>query len=131
MRSDLDLFRSHGIKPEKAIYPGHPVTLAFCIVYAFPTYEAAFAKTGHNWAAAMGDSRCPGSGGCVASALDLLRSLKQKTATFDEAMAEADRVWSVCDDQQTRNPLRWKEGQDQANQIKTLLKRKRPWWLGP
>lgn len=139
MRNDRELLRRHGID-ESAIYPGHPVTLAFCIVHAFATYEEAFAPTEHNFTRAIGDVRIPGAGGCVSSALMILRHLKSGMP-FDEAMTLADDYWATCDNQQAGGGLfakdaeanarfhkRWHDGQVQADKIKPLLAEKKDWW---
>lgn len=145
MRNDYELLKSKGIKP--AVYPGHAVTVAYCIVNAFQTYEEAFQRTEHNWAAALGDGRIPGSGGCVASALDFLRRLRQG-ATEEEAFQFADELWCTVDSQKNGGSIfrrepetpeqaearkkryqdRWREGQEQADLVKSLLLQHAAWW---
>lgn len=133
IRADLDLLRRHGITPDVALYPGHPVVLSFCIASVYVSYTEAKAE-------ALNDAKIPGSGGSVCAALELLRYLKSGVP-FDDVLIEADRMWASCDNQKegggsfAKTPLdaerfrkRWMEGQDQADQVKPLLKALKSWW---
>jgi hypothetical protein len=120
-RRDLDILG------EFAVYPGHPVTIAVCIVETYRTFEDAFAITESNWAAALGATAVPGAGGCVASALVFLRSLKSGMA-FEAACAGAAETWAHCDDQRKNNSTRWQEGQEQADRFKEKLAARSAWW---
>lgn len=118
------------IVSEAAVYPGHPITLAFVIVQVYPTFEEAFKKTEHGWPAALGSNDVPGAGGNVYMALDLLRNL-QKGMSAKEAFAGADASWAACDNQGTRNVPRWREGQEQADRFKARLEASASWWKKP
>lgn len=117
---------------EFAVYPGHPVTTAYLITKRFENFEAAQkqpdVKPGeYSCPAALSDCDIPGAGGCVYSALDLLRHLHNGTMTFEDGMQWADDVWRRVDDQLSKYRPRWEEGQTQADKIKPLLKAER-WW---
>ena len=118
---------------EHATYPGHPVTLAYLIVRLYPSLEAASAR-GHRYLAVEEDGRLPGAGGQNSQALDLLRNLNQGIE-WDLAVASADRAWGCTDGQaegggsyakteeaRQHYLTRWKEGQEQADRIKPLLR---------
>lgn len=109
-----------------SIYPGHPVTLALAIIGEYDTYEAAFEKE-PNTPAALGNSRIRGAGGNVYAALDLLASLR-RGVPFKDAVAEADRYWARCDDNENRYPEKFAKGQEQADAYKEVLRSQRPWW---
>lgn len=112
---------------ESFIYPGHPVVLALCVVWAHKTYEEAFAPTEYAWPFALGNSDVPGAGGCVYSAMDLLKRLRDGVA-FEEAVAFATQQWATCDNNETRYPEKWKQGQEQADRLLPLLQEQAAWW---
>jgi hypothetical protein len=115
---------------EQAVYPGHPVTIAFCIVNAFETYEEAFAPTPHNFAEALGSCAIPGAGGCVSSALHLLSHLRQGLDTT-KALEIADDTWARTDSQKEQYSERWAKGQEQADRFKAKLLERSDWWRAP
>lgn len=127
----------HDIIGEHAVYPGHPIVLAYIITHVFETYEAATAPsidrwTGQpfGWCEAVGSSTVPGAGGNVHAAVDLLAAV-HKGKTLDEAFAQADRMWRHCDDMGEKRPDRFYEGQAQADRIKPLLRERLSVWLSP
>ena len=110
----------------KAIYPGHPVTLAYMIVCRYASLKEATAK-GQNYPKPLEDHRIPGGGGNIHAALDFLRLAKDGLAP---AFEWADRSWERCDGQKVSNTRRWRDGQAQADEIKPLLAEKlREWAL--
>lgn len=122
------------------VYPGHPVVIAYFVVSVFPTYDEAFKPTKHNLYCALGDSRIPGAGGCVYSALDVLWMLR-KGKPFNEVMAFADETWDNTDnhknaggcyakDKASRDRFLkvWLSGQAQANTLKPELEKLSAWW---
>jgi hypothetical protein len=111
---------------EHAVYPGHPVTLALCIVNNFPNWEAAIVKK-NDIEAAVGCIEIPGAGGNVYAALDILSQLR-KGMPFDKAMERADYVWGQCDDHKAMNKPRYVTGQEQADRFKDKLKEHAAWW---
>ena len=141
MRIDQELFRSLGLD-STAIYPGHPITIAFCIMKAFPDYASAAEHPNNEAPAALASSRIPGAGGCVYNALQLLRSLRDGVslkAAFEDADATWDRVdnhkdggGSYAKDEASRERYlqTWKDGQAQADLIKPLFSGNEAWWQG-
>lgn len=125
--NDYELFREHFGTPEVAVYPGHPITLAWIITKVFPTFEEAFKTTEYNWAAALGSIDVPGAGGCVHNALHVLQMLQQGEP-LETAFAFADDMWARTDTQKENDPKRWKEGQEQADKVKPLLRQRESWW---
>ncbi len=131
MAADYRLFREAFGNPEFAVYPGHPVTIAWVIVQAFPTFDSAFKNTEFDFPAALGSPDIPGAGGCVYGALDFLSSLRKGTCSEVEAFRRADEYWTTTDDNRTQYPEKWQEGQKQADRIKELLRAHRGWWKKP
>lgn len=149
-RADTDILK------EWAVYPGHPITLAYLIFKIYASSEAANANTKYNWPEAVGDGRIPGAGGNVYNALYFLRILEEYGFDLERAFKVADECWAKCDSQakggyefvenddgekevvQTRCLTqreryinRWKDGQEQADKVKKLFKVEnnlRKWW---
>lgn len=105
---------------EDAVYPGHPVTVGLLIMRAFPTLEAASDRgpQGKDFTAASRSDMIPGAGGSVATALGILQGVVQGRLTIEQAVERADDAWRHVDDQYTRDPKRWQEGQTQADKLK-------------
>lgn len=112
---------------EAAVYPGHPVTLAYLIVKNYASLSAAQAK-GKYFSVVEEDSRLPGAGGHNNHAVQLLTDL-DAGKSWEEAVAWADDLWAWCDDQKNSDPKRWREGQDQADKVKPLLREEITAWL--
>lgn len=139
MRADYQHLPGDSLDARIAVYPGHPITIAYLITMKYPNFESAFVKVG-KWgdAAALADCDIPGAGGNVSAALELLFWLRDGTfkkvgsksgrKTWDVAVSWADDYWSRCDSQNMTHQERWKKGQEQADQIKPLLKARRSWW---
>lgn len=127
----------HEVLGEFAVYPGHPVTLAYIITQVFDTYEEASGRScscgsglhlcGKGWPNALGDSAVPGAGGNVYGALDLLARL-HKGMSWDDAIKHAVDYWDRCDSQKTAYPKRHQEGQEQAEKFLQKLKDQSAWW---
>lgn len=137
MKTDRDLLG------ESAVYPGHPVTVALCIIRHFPSLAAATNRGpadvwGHAPPNALSDSTIPGAGGNVYLALDLIQVLA-KGIDFDTALANADKDWANCDSQAKGGftgekdkdyyVKRWQEGQAQADRFKVALREEIGRWL--
>lgn len=102
---------------EPAVYPGHPVTIAYIIFQKYSSLEDAFA-TGYQFPRALEDNDIPGAGGRVHAALRFLRGY-QGGQELKELFALADRIWAS-----ERGCFRDHEkGQEQADKIKK-------WWVG-
>lgn len=114
---------------ESAIYPGHPVTLALLITYAYPSLAVA-RKRGERHLLVEEDMRLPGAGGSNRSAVELLCQLSEGAA-FNKAVARADEIWARMDDQAMCKTLsaRYKAGQAQADKIKPRLQARLVSWL--
>lgn len=115
--------RSYNYLGEEAIYPGHPVTIAYIIICVFPTYEEAFAKGIHCWAA-IESVDIPGAGSSVYNALDMLRYLHNGIIDFDKAVEIAEHDWDCL----TSDSFSLFKGQEQANRFKEKLREKSSWW---
>ncbi len=116
---------------EAAVYPGHPITLAYLITKVFPSYgEAVKVHAGRNYSAALASTDIPGAGGCVHEALSLLHGLREgEFSSLEEAFSWADQDWSRTDSQKVRDPERWRQGQEQADRVKPLLADRSFWWI--
>ena len=134
------IFIKHGIEPHTAIYPGHPITIAFCMVHVFSSYAEAVEKDHHGCPRAVSSRRIPGAGGCCYSALDFLASLRKGTP-LEVAFERADLTWGRTDNHQMAGGLyakdeadrerflkRWQDGLAQAALIKPLFRAYESWW---
>ena len=104
------------VNGETAIYPGHCVTLAYLVMQAYPSLEAAtFRKHGATCPDALSNGNIPGAGGPVYSALDVLKHAF--THGVESAFAYGDKVWEG----ETANGYkdRREPGQTQADSIKS------------
>lgn len=117
MRTDFDILG------ESAVYPGHPITLAYLITQNYDSLAAVLAPCYDNygykqtWCAAVGDSRIPGAGGNVHAAVDLLKNLV--AGNENEALTRALYLWKSHTDncyEKYKVP-----GQEQANRVLPLL----------
>ena len=129
MRIDCELFPGLGLRPTIAVYPGHPIVLAFCIIKAFKDFQTASEKGTDNTPHAVASTRIPGAGGCVYAALDLLASL-HKGVSLKAAFEDADAFWDRTDDHKVRQKACWAQGQAQADAIKPLFSGNESWWQG-
>lgn len=119
MRSDFELLG------EAAVYPGHPVTIAYCIVRNFDSLKVASDK-GKTFPGALESNDIPGAGGCVYSALDFLRKLASGMG-YQEAVDRADATWGRTDNMRgaaegTDEHERFTKGQAQADRLKDQLR---------
>ncbi len=105
----------------RAVYPGHPVTIALAIVETYTSYEdATTVDPGKEFSRALSNTEIPGAGGNVYNALHMLKNLEK--ISWEEAIRLADQTWASCDDQKNRYPERWKAGQEQADALKDRLR---------
>jgi len=83
------------------VYPGHPLVIAVHILENYESYDAANTypedKSAYQCPAALSDERIPGAGGCVYSALDILKCLKDGYWDVDKTIEEADKLWASID----------------------------------
>lgn len=101
--------------PEGAVYPGHCVTLAYLILHAFPSLEAAKHRSkGASCPDALSDSRIPGAGGPVYAALRVLELAFEHGV--DAALEYGDEIWRQETSSGYQN--RREPGQLQADGIK-------------
>lgn len=132
MRADYDIIG------EPAVYPGHPITLAYLIVRLYSSLEAARAH-GKTFSAVEEDIRLPGAGSHNSYAVGLLSNLAADYS-WDAMMVQFDDLWARVDSQKDdgwgdwarERPghyrSRWKRGQDQADRIKPLLREALKTW---
>ena len=106
-----------------AVYPGHPITLAWCIVKHFPGLPEALKG-------ALTSADIPGAGGNVHSGLDVLRRLSSGME-FGLVVDLANRDWDECDNQKRKLYDRWKRGQTQAEEILPSFKELVYPWIKP
>lgn len=107
--------KDYEILGEHAIYPGHPMTIAYCIINKYKSLEEASKLSEHNCPEAVGDGDIPGGGGSVYSALDFLHNIN-KGVPIEIAIKEANKTWkSYC---WGPHADRAEPGQKQANNIK-------------
>jgi hypothetical protein len=112
---------------EAAVYPGHPVTIALCIVANFDSFAEASAWD--QCPAALKHIDIPGAGGCVYNALNTLDHLCHGQDP-DKVFSMAEACWERIDNQKDNRPKRWKAGTEQAKPLrKKLLKTLEEKWL--
>lgn len=121
--------RDYSLLGEPAVYPGHPVTLAYLIVLTYPNLSAA-QQFGQNSSVVEEDQLLPGAGGHNACAVRLLADLDCGDP-WEEVVARADEFWASCDGQRdsVQHQQRWLDGQAQADKIKPLLQASVLEWL--
>ena len=136
MRNDKDILGDF------AVYPGHPLTIAYLVVCKYASLEQALGiPDGSPHPGALGDNDIPGAGGNVSNALHLLKLAVEGTLTLDEMVVQGDDTWGKCDAMAKggNNPAdpkfgrdyylrRFREGQEQADTIKEKLKEQLPMW---
>ena len=81
-------------RPLTAVYPGHPVRLAWIITQEFGSWDEATQNTAPDrtpWSDALTSDRVPGAGGNVHAALDFLKRVME--FGWDKAKSHADEYW--------------------------------------
>ncbi len=102
-----------------AVYPGHAVTLAYAIMQAYPSLEAALTRRANeSFPEALGNNDIPGAGGCVYSALEILRLAY--SVGLDAAFERGDEIW--LSETQTAYTDRRLPGQIQADGLKEAFR---------
>jgi hypothetical protein len=112
---------------EDAVYPGHPVTIAYCIVDQYESWEAAsFCRDDSHICEALGDSAIPGAGGCVSAAIAHLKRLYVEKTDPEVVFQMMDDTWDRTDNHSDTAKYfnRWQAGQKQANNFKPRLIKK-------
>jgi hypothetical protein len=87
----MSLFAKH-IIGNWPVYPGHPCTIALCILRKYPRVDDAFTKTADGWSTALSDSDIPGAGGCVSQGLTLI-GMVRRGSTPDAAVHWGLDAW--------------------------------------
>ena len=111
--------------PAGTVYPGHALTLAYLVMLHYPSYEAAAVRRDDaSCPDALSNSEIPGAGGCVYSALDLLKH--GFTLGVEEALEFGDRRWEG--ETETAYKDRRQPGQAQADAIKDKFRERFARW---
>ena len=105
------------------VYPGHCVAIAFLIMQTYPSLETAMLKKGE-YPDALTNEDIPGAGGCVHSALDVLK--RAFSVGIDEAFAFGDALWVGETSSSYRD--RQQAGQKQADDIKQQFRERFQTW---
>lgn len=101
------------LSAHEAIYPGHPITIAYVITQRYKSFVEA-TTIGSTFPAALEDDKVPGGGGRVYCALDLLRK-RQEGEDWDSLFQWADHVWD------SERFSKHAEGLEQAHALKEKL----------
>lgn len=117
---------------ERAIYPGHPLVLALQIVRTYDSWEEASEHPirpdgkRSEYSRALGSSKIDGAGGNVNAAMRFLRNLHAAPtlAAWTEGQRDADAYWQIS----VADPVKWREGQEQADALADTLYGLREWW---
>lgn len=104
------------LSEQGAVYPGHPVTLAYLIMRQYKSLADA-RQTDGQYPSALTNQAIPGGGGSVHAALDLLA--RAEIVGIEQALAYGDRDWMAFTE--TAYLDRRQTGQDQADVLKPLL----------
>jgi len=104
--------------PKGCVYPGHPLSIAYLILLAYPSYEAATSLNG-NYPEALTSAVIPGAGGNVHAALDFLKSVP--IIGVERAIEHADHYWAQCASGENFGS-RHGAGQLQADAVKERLR---------
>lgn len=79
---------------EPAVYPGHPVVIAYLIMNRFASLEeATTTEPGATYNRALGSHDIPGAGGEVHMALNLLRKCLVQERSSEEVVDEYAAYW--------------------------------------
>jgi len=114
---------------EIAVYPGHPLTLAYLIVNAYPSLAQATRKSDRSeFMHALANCGIPGAGGNVYSALRFLKAVADGELSMQQAVDRANDNWAHCDDQAQTYIERWRQGQAQADRILDRLTKQLIHW---
>lgn len=105
------------LSAQGAVYPGHPVTLAYLIMRQYKSLADARQPDGQ-YPSALTNQAIPGGGGSVHAALDLLD--RAELVGIEQALAHGDRDWMVF----TETPFqdRRQPGQCQADLVKPIMR---------
>lgn len=116
MSKDLEYRLLEG---KAAVYPGHSVTLAYLIVNAFPSLDAAKCrKADESFPAALSNSAITGAGRPVYAALDFLQRAFDQG--IEAAIDHGDKVW--LGETATAFGKYREAGQIQADSVKAKFK---------
>lgn len=100
------------------VYPGHPLVIAVAIMETYDSLDAANERTEHadgfSCPEALSDSRIPGAGGCVYSALDLLNHIRIGHRDIEGFIEAADELWGDIDGNVRNYPQKYQAGLDNA-----------------
>lgn len=105
---------------EFSVYPGHPTTIAYCIVNEYDNLDAALSRKNtyqKSFPDALANGAIPGGGGCVYSALDMLRAFRDFGA--EVALEVANSRWRSERDNGYRE--KYEAGQAQAEKFQPQL----------
>lgn len=114
---------------ENAVYPGHPLTIAYLIINTYTSLaEAAKKSERTEFKDALSNGDIPGAGGNVYNALDFLDYVVNGRLSMKQAIGLANTMWANCDGQANGNIQRWKRGQEQADRILDRLTKQLEDW---
>lgn len=114
------MFEHHDV-----VCPGHALTLAYFIMRTYPTLDAARSKDSGYGPGALADSRIPGGGGNVHTALDCLG--RAGVVGMDAVIEYADSQWQL--ETETAYRERREPGQQQADSLKEQFRQTYAAWL--
>ena len=108
------------------VYPGHPCSLALCILRKYPRIADAYVVQtqpdgGPTHPVALGDGDIPGGGGCVYQALDLIQRVRDGLMTPVQAIAWGADAWHHRTVIGRDHPDRYAEGVAEYEHVAPLL----------
>lgn len=104
---------------EQAVYPGHPLTVAYVIMSVFPGPEEALAPSKHgHWSVCVGCADVPGAGDGANAGADVCQMLADGKAPEDAAKFADDTWLRMVNPEGSNHPSAWKPGQEQADKFR-------------
>ena len=101
MQADNGNLLIHSILNEYPIFPGHPATISYMIMYFFPNLAAALSRVDKKgvtkpYCAALTDCRIDGTGDAVCNAIRVLEAGRDGMNT-EQMFVYADNIWRGYD----------------------------------
>lgn len=118
---------SNNVVRQGAVFPGHPVTLAYIIMQSYASLAEAEAKEeGSNFPNVLSNGDIPGTESHVIAGLNVLKYAKK--LGLERAIAFGDDSWRAMAASENLGVLR-EQGQAQADSIKDSFRAKAVEWL--
>jgi hypothetical protein len=111
-----------------AVYPGHPLVVAWVIMNVYDTPDEALAMTKHGWCEAVGSNDIPGAGDGAGNGARVCRKIRDGMSGEDAADL-AEELWTRMVGPGTGNHEKYYEpGREQAAAFRERFVEKAETW---